>query len=32
MKGAGYYSSGSYEEALNEWMDIYNTGFSLRIT
>ena len=27
LKGVEYYSSGSYQEALNEWMDIYNTGY-----
>jgi tetratricopeptide (TPR) repeat protein len=26
-KGFGYFSSGSYEEALQEWTDIYNTGY-----
>jgi tetratricopeptide (TPR) repeat protein len=26
-KGAGFFSSGSYEEALQQWIDIYNTGY-----
>lgn len=27
QKGADYFSSGSYNEALETWMDIYNTGY-----
>lgn len=26
-KGADYFSSGSYEDALQQWIDIYNTGY-----
>jgi tetratricopeptide (TPR) repeat protein len=26
-KGSEFYSTGEYEKALSEWMDIYNTGY-----
>ncbi|MDD3052519.1 MAG: SH3 domain-containing protein [Candidatus Cloacimonetes bacterium] len=26
-KGADFFSSGSYEDALQQWIDIYNTGY-----
>jgi tetratricopeptide (TPR) repeat protein len=26
-KGVEYYTASNYQEALNEWMDIYNTGY-----
>jgi tetratricopeptide (TPR) repeat protein len=26
-KGVEYYSASKYQEALNEWMDLYNTGY-----
>ena len=27
-KGTEYYTSDNFNDALNEWMDIYNTGYS----
>ena len=26
-KGVEYYTASNYQEALNEWLDIYNTGY-----